>query len=72
MAFSFQQVGQAELEMGEMPNPVALALCHASGKITGTMTQEIQFFPSGDSVVSTLTGEKRERRGGGGSDFPYE
>lgn len=45
MAFTFQHVRQAELEMGKMPNPDVLACCHASGKRTGAMTQEIQFFP---------------------------
>lgn len=45
MAFSFQHVGQAELRMEEMPNPDVLAGCHASGKRTGAMTQEILFFP---------------------------
>ena len=63
MAFSFQHVGQTALRTGEMPNPDALARCHASGKRSGAVTQEILFSPSGDCVghVNTLTGEKTER-----------
>lgn len=45
MAFSFQHVGQTDPGMGKMPNPDVLARCHASGKRTGAMTQEILFFP---------------------------
>ena len=79
MAFSFQHVGQTGPGMGKMPNPDVLARCHASGKRTGAMTQEILFFPlrwlCGPSQHINWGGGRRggRQRGGvyRGSDFPY-
>lgn len=77
MEFTFQHVRQAELEMGKMPNPDVLACCHASGKRTRAMTQEILFFPlrwlCRPCQHINQAGEREGGDSGGyrGSDFPY-